>query len=101
MQTTRSLTFGRDGGPEQKTVPEALVELVREYREAARPGPNQNVELAAERKRAIQIAGATACMFGGGVAGMRQLFAEVEELDADAAAYGLNHLWDFVGEWLS
>ncbi|MGT2457787.1 hypothetical protein ACU4GI_33335 [Cupriavidus basilensis] len=83
----------------KKTAAEVLVELVHERRRAANHGPDQDPGLAAERLRAIQLAGATAAMFGG-LAAQQKLFAEVQAIDPDAAN-GLDRLWDFVGAWLS
>lgn len=83
----------------RKSAAQVLVELVRERRQVNNPGPDQDIGLAAERLRAIQLAGATAAMFGG-LAAQQKLFAEVQAIDPDAAN-GLDRLWDFVGEWLS
>lgn len=80
----------------KKTAAQVLVELVHDRRKAVNPGPDQDTELAAERLRAIQLAGATAAMVGG-LAAQKKLFAEVEAIDPSAAA-GLDRLWDFVGE---
>lgn len=82
-----------------KTPAQVLAQLVHDHHTAAKPGANQDLAAAGERLRAIQLAGATAAMFGG-LAAMQRLFADVEAVDARAAR-ALDTLWDFVGEWLS
>ena len=70
-----------------------------DYRLADTPGPDQNPAIAAERLRAIQLAGATAAQYGG-IKAQQWLFNEVGTVDKRAAEL-LSPLWDHVGEWLS
>lgn len=83
----------------RKTPAQVLVELVHARRRNNAPGPDQDVATAQEQLRAIQLAGATAAMFGG-LAAQQKLFAEVAAIDKSAAE-GLSSLWDYVGDWLS
>lgn len=83
----------------EKSAAQVLAQLVRDYHQADQPGPFQDTGIAAERLRAIQLAGAVAALHGG-LKGQQYLFNEVEAVDA-RAAQSLSILWDWVGEWLS
>ena len=82
----------------KNTLAVALAELIRDYRSSNQPGPDQDLNLSAERLRTIRLIGATADMFGG-FESMQKLYGNVEDIDSRAAS-ALDHLWDRVGSWV-